>query len=256
MSALLLAVAVAVTALGFVSPARSQNAVPSTEPTSPRNTAPKLSASVAVGSPSRGSLRAGVVFPTESGFHQTWDPGRRGSPSDEWRRWGAEWVVAATVCVLAGYRTAHPDRPRVLVGDVSRQGGGPFGNEWGGPGHATHQNGLDIDIYFPRRDKVELPPFALREVDMAASQELVTRFELAGAQLIYVGRRTPLKGTSGVVQRVQKHENHLHVRFPNLSREKWLLTEDCAPITEEQLRQLTAPTSDPVQAPDGDGRLR
>jgi hypothetical protein len=231
-SILLLAATVATTGIGFASPARSQSVSPPPDPTTatPQAVALRTSASVAVGSPSKGSLRAGVVFPIESPFHQTWDPGRKGSPSDEWRRWGTEWVVAATTCVLEGYRTAHPDRPRVLVGDISREGGGPFGNEWGGPGHATHQNGLDIDIYFPRKDRVELPPFALREVDMAASQELVTRFELAGAQLIYVGRRTPLTGTVGVVERVRKHENHLHVRFPNLSRKKWMLSEDCAPV--------------------------
>jgi hypothetical protein len=202
---------------------------------------PVVAKSVALGSPTRGSLRNAVNFPFASDAHYTWDPGRQATPSDDWRRWGTEWTVAATLCVLGAYRAAYPDRPRVLVGDISREQGGEFGREWGGPGHATHQNGLDVDIYYPRKDRYEVAPFTLKEVDWNASQELVRRFEQAGATVIYVGRRTPLRGQSKVVERVRKHENHLHVRFPNLSQRRWMLTETCAPVA------VALPTTSLVQ---------
>ena len=51
-------------------------------------------------------------------------------------------------------------------------------------GHASHQNGLDVDIYYPRADGRERAPRFASEIDRALSQELVDRFLARGAQVI------------------------------------------------------------------------
>ncbi len=64
--------------------------------------------------------------------------------------------------VLAEHRLAHPESPPILVGDLSLPTGGSFGAEYGGLGHASHQNGLDVDIYYPRKDRKLRQAIALR----------------------------------------------------------------------------------------------
>ncbi len=48
------------------------------------------------------------------------------------------------------------------IGDLSRPNGGVFDERFGGRGHASHQNGLDVDVYYPRRDGQELRAGAAR----------------------------------------------------------------------------------------------
>ena len=66
------------------------------------------------------------------------------------------------------YRAAHPSAPRVGVADLSRPHGGRFGRNFGGLGHASHQNGLDVDILYPRLDGLERRAWAPRLVDERA----------------------------------------------------------------------------------------
>jgi murein endopeptidase len=117
------------------------------------------------------------------------------------------------VRVLNDYARAHPDAPRVGIGDLSRPHGGDFGRRYGPPGHVSHQNGLDVDVYYPRRDRLERAPRRVGYVDRRLSQDLVDRFVRAGAQRVFVGPNTGLHGPSGVVQRLPHHDNHLHVRI-------------------------------------------
>ena len=94
------------------------------------------------------------------------------------------------------------------IGDLSRRRGGPFG-----PVHVTHQNGLDADVYYPRRDRSERPPLSVSEIDRRLAQDLVDRFVAAGARLVYVGPNTGFTGPRGIVQVLWNHDNHLHVRI-------------------------------------------
>jgi hypothetical protein len=81
-------------------------------------------------------------------------------------------------------------------------------------GHVSHQNGLDADIYYPRKDRRERAPDRLSDVDLRLSQDLVNRFAgVPGAQFVFVGPRTGLRGRPGVVQQVDYHHDHLHVRL-------------------------------------------
>ena len=71
-----------------------------------------------------------------------------------------------------------------------------------------------MDVYYPRADGREPAPRDACEIDRALSQELVDRFVAAGAEVIFVGPNTGLRGPPGVVQPLVQHDNHLHVRLP------------------------------------------
>jgi murein endopeptidase len=116
--------------------------------------------------------------------------------------------------VLRSFARAHPGAPRIGVGDLSRPQGGDFGPQFGGLGHTSHQNGLDVDIYYPRRDGLEREARTPRQIDRALSQDLVDRFVDAGAQFVFIGPNTGLMGPPSVVQELTHHDNHLHVRIP------------------------------------------
>jgi murein peptide amidase A len=117
--------------------------------------------------------------------------------------------------VIAAYSAAHPRAPRVVVGDLSRPHGGNFGEQYGGIGHVSHQNGLDADIYYPRKDRREAAPRTVAQVDQRLSQDLVDRFVAAGARYVFVGPNLRLRGPGGIVEPLVNHDNHLHVRIPN-----------------------------------------
>jgi len=170
--------------------------------------------SVAVGLPEAGSLVRGVRFPAEGHAFFTWDPIRHERPNRTWRRWGTDHVVRTTLGVLRGFARAHPKASRVGVGDLSVRGGGDFGPEVGGGiGHASHQNGLDVDVYYPLRSGAERAPLSVDEVEVGLAQDLVDRFVAAGAVTVYVGPNLPLSGPPGVVVPLANHDNHLHARF-------------------------------------------
>jgi murein endopeptidase len=174
-----------------------------------------LAAAVALPAPTAaaGRLRHGVQFPAESFDFVTWDPVLKQTPNRGWRRWGTPKLVETTELVLRAYRDAHPEAPRVLVGDLSRRHGGFFGARYGGLGHATHQNGLDVDVYYPRRDHRERAAFRPDQVDRPLAQDLVDRFVAAGAIKVYVGPDVGLHGRRGIVTPLIYHDDHLHVRL-------------------------------------------
>src|SRR5262249_57796657 len=126
---------------------------------------------------------------------------------------GIDARLRATAAVTAAYRRAHPQAPRVVIGDISREGGGPMWDE-----HVSHQNGLDVDVYLPRLDRKLRAPVAEDQVDRRLAQDLVDRFVAAGAEMIFVGYTTGLHGPAGVVVPYAGHEYHMHVRFPRPDR--------------------------------------
>jgi murein endopeptidase len=80
--------------------------------------------------------------------------------------------------------------------------------------HVSHQNGLDVDIYYPRLDGVLRAPRSPRAVDRRLAQDILDRFLAAGASMVFVGYATGLHGPDKVVIPYPSHENHMHVRFP------------------------------------------
>jgi murein endopeptidase len=172
--------------------------------------------SLALGEPfARGRLVGGVQMPAEGRDHFSWDPVLRRSPSRPWRRWGTDRLLRTILRVARAHRDAHPGAPRLAIGDLSRPGGGDFGPRFGGIGHASHQNGLDADLYYPRRDRAERAPRRVAQVDLRLAQDLVDRFVRAGAEFVFVGPSTGLTGPRRVVQPLVNHDDHLHVRLRN-----------------------------------------
>jgi hypothetical protein len=181
----------------------------------PIGAAAAQSSSRSLGVPWDGRLVGGVALSAQSERHFTWDPVRRRSPNREWRRYGNARLVRTTMRVLRAFAAANPDAPRIGVGDLSRRHGGDFGARFGGIGHASHQNGLDVDVYYPRRDRRERPPRAPRQIDRALAQGLLDRFVAAGAAKVFIGPNTGLRGPPATVEVLPAyHDNHMHVRLP------------------------------------------
>jgi murein endopeptidase len=170
--------------------------------------------SSALGKPAwKGRLKHGVLLPELGEDFFTWDPIRDEIPNRAWRRWGTDRLIRMVVRVLHEFRTEHDSAQRVGIMDLSRRNGGRFGREYGGLGHASHQNGLDIDILYPRKDGTEARATKPSQVDRKLAQDLVDRFVEAGATKVFVGPRLNLKGPKKVVIPLIYHDDHLHVRI-------------------------------------------
>jgi len=164
--------------------------------------------SVSLGRPDDGVLIRGVRLPPQGPMFFTWDPIRHRSPDRPWRRYGNDRLVRIVLRVIGGYAHAHPLAPRVGIGDLSRPHGGYFG-----PKHVSHQNGLDVDVYYPRLDRRERPPIRASQIDRPLAQDLLNRFLAAGAVRIFIGPNTHLAGPPRLVRVLANHDNHMHVRI-------------------------------------------
>jgi murein endopeptidase len=169
--------------------------------------------SVSAGKPWEGALFRGVQLPAEGADFFTWDFPLHHSANRPWRRWAADRTLFAILRVIAEYRATLPWAPRVGIADLSRPHGGNFGRRFGGRGHASHQNGVDADILYPRLDRQELAPSKPSQIDRGLAQDLVNRFVAAGAEFIFVGPHTRLTGPRKVVHPLVFHDDHMHVRF-------------------------------------------
>jgi murein endopeptidase len=190
-------------------PAAPQTPPAATTPDAGTAPLPPVRSSRALGQPWAGRLVHGRPLPESGLGYVTWDPIRKRIPNREWRRYGTGRLLRTITRVLAAYDGARP----VLVGDLSRTRGGDFGPRFGGLGHASHQNGLDADVYYPRRDGRLRAARHPRQVDRAAAQALVDAFVRAGAEKVFVGPSLGLRGPPGVVQPLVHHDDHLHLRL-------------------------------------------
>ena len=165
--------------------------------------------SISLGLPYQGRLIDGVQLPAESPLWTTWDPALDRVPDRDYRRYGSAKLVHLLVSVAQAYHDANPQAPRLVIGDLSRRGGGPLDE------HESHQNGLDVDVYYPRKDGLEVAPTTVDQVDIPLARDLLERFVTAHAEFVFVGPHLPLSGPAGVVEPLVGHDNHMHVRiFP------------------------------------------
>ena len=201
-----------------VAPAGAQTPAPDPGPVAPEAPQPDAPRSIAVGVPWHGRLEHGVQLPVAGTDFVTWDPILRVSPNREWRRWGTDALIVLLDTVTREFREAHPDVPPILIADLSRPNGGPFGPRYGGLGHGSHQNGLDADVMYPRRDRAPLAAVRPAQVDRALAQDLVDRFRAAGAVKLFVGPHLHLHGPRGIVVALVHHDDHVHVRIANPRR--------------------------------------
>jgi murein endopeptidase len=190
-------------------------AVTSQDPNAPEESQPEPARSVAVGEPWSGKLVNGVQLPVAGPDFLSWDAILRRTPDRPWRRWGTDALILTLERVTREYREAHHDAPPILIADLSRPHGGFFGREYGGLGHASHQNGRDADVMYPRKDRLLRGAVRASQVDRPLAQDLVNLFVAAGAQKVFVGPHVGLTGPRGVVSILAYHDDHLHVRIPN-----------------------------------------
>ena len=131
-----------------------------------------------------------------------------------WRRWGTDRLVRMLLRVAAEYRAAHPEAPR-------RRHRRPLAparrvastRRFGGIGHASHQNGLDVDVYYPRTDGQERRRARAALVDQRARAGPRRPLRGApGAESSSSGRASACAGRRRVVQKLVHHDDHLHVR--------------------------------------------
>ena len=162
-----------------------------------------------VGLPFSGHLHDGTQLPVLGPDWVTWNPVTDSVPNAPGRLFGHERTIRTVVAVAAAYRAAHPKAPPLLVGDISWRDGGTMEQ------HVSHQNGLDVDIYYPRHDRRPAAPLSTGQIDRRLAQDLLDRFVAAGAKMVFVGFSTDLTGPHGVVVPYPNHENHMHVRFPS-----------------------------------------
>ena len=201
-------------------PPRPAPSPPPAAPAPPKPTWPQVRwrESRSLGLPHAGRLVGGVRLPREGEHFFTWDPVLKTSTSRPWRRWGTDRLVRVLLRVAREHRAAHPKAPRLTIGDLSRPRGGDFGKRFGILGHVSHQNGLDVDVYYPRKDRGEKAPRRPGQVDQRLAQDLVDRFVAAGAIKVFVGPSLDLRGPRGVVEKLVHHDDHLHVRLRPLRR--------------------------------------
>ena len=159
------------------------------------------------GLPYAGRLSGGTQLPLEGESWVTWNPVADRVPNEPHRLYGNERMIRTLLAVMAAYRAGDPDAPRIVVGDISFRGGGPMEL------HRSHQNGLDVDVYYPRRDGRTRPPTRGDQIDRTRAQDLLDRFLDAGVEKVFVGYSTGLRGPNDVVIPYPNHGDHMHVRF-------------------------------------------
>ena len=168
----------------------------------------------ALGQPfAHGRLIDGVQLPELGQDYFTWDPVLNQIPNRGWRRWGTDRLVRTVLTVIENYRAERSSAQRVGIMDLSREHGGLFGRNYGGLGHASHQNGLDADVLYPRTDGREARAAKPAQVDQAAAQDLLDRFVAAGAVKVFVGPHLHLHGPKKIVVPLIYHDDHMHVRI-------------------------------------------
>ena len=198
---------------GLESPLQLRGPSPETRPGAATADSPRIAWRTASsdGLPYAGHLHDATQLPVEGPDWVTWNPNTDSRPNLPGRLYGHERTIRTIIEVLAAYREAHPDAPPVVVGDISFRDGGVMDQ------HVSHQNGLDVDFYYPRRDRWLQAPTSTAQIDRRLSQHLLDGFVAAGARMIFVGYATDLRGPREVVIPYPNHENHMHVRFRNPS---------------------------------------
>ncbi len=189
--------------------------------------------SIASAEPTPAYVSAGWQLPQADGLYERWDPARS---------WATSFVVGTLQSVAARVALELPLADPILIGDISRRGGGAM------PGHKNHNLGIDVDIGLfmddgrqPLGGFVDLRP---SQLDAQSTWVLVrTLMETGQVQYILLdqGHIDRLRGYllheegfdtetvdavfpppseipkwsegSGYVRHAPNHRNHLHVRL-------------------------------------------
>ncbi|MCP2167359.1 penicillin-insensitive murein endopeptidase [Goodfellowiella coeruleoviolacea] len=137
----------------------------------------------------------------------------------------ANWGTAAAIAQLEQAATAFAatGNGNVPLGDVGREHGGDI------PGHASHDVGLDVDIWPIRTDSAQCTAGRITwqsaTYDRAATRELVKAIRAAApghVKLVFFNDPTLI--SEGLTTSYANHDNHLHVRYCELVHPSSLYT--------------------------------
>ncbi|MET9269495.1 penicillin-insensitive murein endopeptidase [Kribbella sp. NPDC003557] len=126
----------------------------------------------------------------------------------------ANWAAAAPTAQLeaAARSFASTGQGKVPYGDAGFEHGGDI------PGHASHDNGMDIDIWPIRTDNGQCTAGRITwestTYDRAATRQLIQAVRAAApGHVKYIWFNDPTLISEGLTQQWPAHDNHLHVRY-------------------------------------------
>lgn len=161
----------------------------------------------AQGKPAGGGLKGSLNLPdTGDGYRHYY-----GTDSVDTDDWGTLKMLS---CIEAVGRAVKDRGIRMGVGDLSIRGGGPF------PPHRSHQNGLDADLRYVRRDRKHIPldlRFEPEAYDLPATKTVFEAFfEVCNVEVMFVDTDRigfTVDGQETRIIHVGGHSNHFHVRI-------------------------------------------
>ncbi len=126
----------------------------------------------------------------------------------------ANWGVASTVAQLEQAASAFGalGKGKVPVGDISFEHGGDI------PGHASHETGMDVDLWPIRTDRAQCTGTRITwqssTYDRTATRELVKAIRAAApGQIDVIYFNDPTLINEGLTTAFANHDNHLHIRY-------------------------------------------
>jgi peptidoglycan hydrolase-like protein with peptidoglycan-binding domain len=125
----------------------------------------------------------------------------------------ANWGTGATIGQLeAGVARFGGGNGRVPLGDISFEHGGDI------PGHASHEVGVDVDVWPIRTDSLQCTAGRITwqssAYDRTATRALVQAIRAtAPGQLALIFFNDPVLISEGLTSRYPNHDNHLHIRY-------------------------------------------
>lgn len=122
------------------------------------------------------------------------------------KQFGRPETIRAIEAISAAWQAAHPKGPRIGIGNISLQGGGPM------PPHSSHHNGLDVDIRLVTNNGKEIGlTYKSAEYSRTLTQELVNLIRANSVLKVKIILFND-PNVSGVMF-WKGHDDHLHVAF-------------------------------------------
>jgi len=183
--------------------------------------------SESVGRCSSGSLVEGEKMPPGPGYSYGSRP----------NVYGANETITLLLEGFGRFRKKHPEAPMIVVGNLSRKGGGKLDP------HKSHQSGRDVDLGYMHKAKLQPVTHMLAtdesNIDVKLTWALIRTFlDTKKVTAIFIDYRiqgilyeylkkakvskrelTRLfqyprgKGTAAVIKHVSGHHHHMHIRF-------------------------------------------
>jgi peptidoglycan hydrolase-like protein with peptidoglycan-binding domain len=126
----------------------------------------------------------------------------------------ANWGTASTIGQLeaAANQFIATGQGRVPLGDISKEHGGDI------YGHASHETGLDVDVWPIRTDNAQCSGTRITwqssTYDRAATRQLVQAIRnTAPGQVAVIYFNDPQLISEGLTTQYANHDNHLHIRY-------------------------------------------